>query len=165
MPSVDKRLCDRGAPHYTLRMQPLALVGEFLNAVAARISGGTDASHSVSGDGYKAWILTVASLLVVVAAGRVAGRVTRTSAPELTVLLNQSAAFYRRWPEHQDNAPAIELMTEAARCQRIIQLLEATDLDSGPASRGPVDGLHAWIAVLHKQIHTRDAARSGPAYA
>jgi hypothetical protein len=143
-------------------MQPLALVGEVLSAVAARISGSADASHSVSADGYKGWILTVASLLAVVAAGRVAGRLTRGSAPELTVLLNQSAAFYRRWPQpHHGNVPAAELMTEAARCQRIIQLLEAADLEGGPAARGPIDGLRAWITLLHKQLRTMDAS---PAY-
>ncbi|CAN5390332.1 hypothetical protein BH09ACT8_BH09ACT8_45280 [soil metagenome] len=147
-------------------MQPLTLVGEVLSAVAARVSAGADASHSASGDGYKGWILTVASLLVVVAAGRVAGRLSRRSVPELTVLLNQSAAFYRRWPEHRHaDAPATELMAEAARCQRIIQLLEAADPESGPAARGPIDGLHAWITLLHKHINPRDAAPSGPAYA
>jgi hypothetical protein len=143
-------------------MQPMALVGEVLSAVATRICGGPDASHSVSADGYKGWILTVASLLAVVAAGRVAGRLTRGSAPELTVLLNQSAAFYRRWPQpHNSSAPATELMVEAARCQRIIQLLEAADLDGGPAARGPIDGLRTWITLLHRQIRTMDAA---PAY-
>jgi hypothetical protein len=143
-------------------MQPLALVGEVLSAVAVRICGGPDASHSVSADGYKGWIFTAASLLAVVAAGRVAGRLTRGSAPELTVLLNQSAAFYRRWPEpHHSAAPATELMVEAARCQRIIQLLEAEDLDGGPAARGPIDGLRAWITLLDRQIRTMDAA---PAY-
>lgn len=147
-------------------MQTLALVGDVLSAVAARISGGADASQSVSGDGYKGWILTVASLLVVVAAGRVAGRLTRRTAPELTMLLNQSAAFYRRWPEpHHGTAPAAELVAEAARCQRIIQLLEAADLDGGPAARGPIDGLHGWITLLHKQINPRNAIPSGPAYA
>jgi len=147
-------------------MQPLAVVSEVLSAVAARISGSADASHSVSGDGYKGWIVTLASLLVVVAAGRVAGRITRRSVPELTVLLNQSAAFYSQWPEpHHGNAPAAELMAEAARCQRIIALLEASELDGGPAARGPIDGLQAWITLLHKQINPRDAAPSGPAYA
>lgn len=111
------------------------------------------------------WILTVASLLVVVAAGRVAGRVARKSAPELVVLLNQSAAFYRRWPEHRHgSAPAAELMVEAARCQRIIQLLEAADLDGGPAARGPIDGLRAWITLLHREIRAIDAASTGPVY-
>jgi hypothetical protein len=147
-------------------MQPLALVGEVISAVAARITGGGAASQSMAGDGYKGWILTLVSLLVVVAAGRVAGRFTPRSTPELAALLNQSAAFYRRWPEHRHaDAPATELMAEAARCQRIIQLLEAADLDTGPASRGPIDGLHAWITLLHKQISTHDPATSGPAYA
>jgi hypothetical protein len=147
-------------------MQPLSLVGEVLSAVAARFSTGAEASHSAVGDSYKEWLLTLASLLVVVAAGRVAGRFTGRSLPELTVLLNQSAAFYRRWPDdRQATAPASELVAEVDRCRRIIQLLEAADIDGGPATRGPIDGLNAWIAVLHKRITTRDGAPSGPAYA
>ena len=49
------------------------------------------------------WVLTLTSLVALLAAGgvaaRVARRLMRRSTPELVVLLNQSAAFYGRWPE------------------------------------------------------------------
>ncbi|MCV7229027.1 hypothetical protein [Mycolicibacterium komossense] len=152
-------------------MQPLALAGQVLSAIAARVTG-ADASHPAAGDGYRGWILTLTSLLVVFAVGSAASRMARqldrTLPSELTLLLNGSAAFYRRWPEHrQAGAPVGELMAEATRCQRIIELLEqreAAGIVGGPAARGPIDGLNAWIALLHKQINARDVAPAGPAY-
>ena len=63
------------------------------------------------------WLFTIASLLTLIAAGaavRTARRLARRSAPELIVLLNQSAAFYRRWPDDRlSSAPRGELVTGA----------------------------------------------------
>ncbi len=143
---------------------PVMLISEVLSALAGRLG------HTAPGDADD-WVITLTSLLVMFTVGGVAvglaRRLTRRPAPELTVLLNQSAAFYSRWPEDRHaTAPAGELMAEAARCQRIVELLERrAEANSGPASRGPIDGLNAWIALLHKRIHTRDGAPSGPAYA
>ncbi|MET0703859.1 MAG: hypothetical protein ABWY93_29800 [Mycobacterium sp.] len=147
-------------------MQPQMLVGEVLGAVVARVT------HSASAD-VDGWLVTLTSLLVLLAVGgvaaRVASRLTRRSTPELIVLLNQSAAFYRRWPEdRQHSAPPEELRTEAHRCQRIIELLErraSTGSDRTLATRGPIDGLHAWIALLNSHIEARGDVPSGPAYA
>jgi hypothetical protein len=173
-------------------MQPAMLAAEVFSSVAARVDPSADvslwqrsmlatarAAFSAARAGHGGpgavdrWLLTLASLIVLLAVGRAAAKVlrqlTRKSTPELIVLLNQSAAFYSRWPEDQHvNAPHAELLAEASRCRRIVELLErraATELDSGPASRGPIDGLHAWIAVLQRQIHLRDDAPSGTAYA
>jgi hypothetical protein len=147
-------------------MQPAILAGEVLSSIAARV-GHTGPC------GIDRWFLTVTSLLVLFAVGGAAAKVSRQllrrSTPELIVLLNQSAAFYSRWPEDQHvNAPSAELVAEASRCQRIVELLErrsATGIDDGPAARGPIDGVHAWITVLHRQIQLREDVPSGIAYA
>ncbi|CAN5825868.1 hypothetical protein BH09ACT7_BH09ACT7_28090 [soil metagenome] len=147
-------------------MQPQMLVGEVLSAVAARVG------HATSG-GVGGWLVTLTSLLVLLAVGGCAagvlGRLTRSSTPELIVLLNRSAAFYRRWPEDQHlTAPRGELVAEATRCQRVIELLEhraVTADDRSLAARGPIDGLHAWIALLNSHIEARGHVPSGPAYA
>jgi hypothetical protein len=143
-------------------MQPVMLVGEVLSVVAARFDSGGDR-----------WIITLCSLIALVAVGGVAARLSRrlmrSSSPELIVLLNQSAEFYRCWPEHRRaNVPSAELVAEANRCQRIIELLEqrlsAAAADS-PAARGPIDGLHEWIRLLQSQIHFRDGAPTATTYA
>jgi len=114
------------------------------------------------------WLFTIASLLTLIAAGaavRTARRLARRSAPELIVLLNQSAAFYRRWPDDRlSSAPRGELVTEMARCRRIVGLLEARTPAAG-ATRGATDGLRVWIAVLAKRIDDFADMPSGPAYA
>jgi hypothetical protein len=147
-------------------MQSPMLLGEILSAIAARVE------HSVAGDA-EAWIVTLTSVLVVLAAGgaaaRVVRRLTRRREPELVALLNQSAAFFGRWPGGRDaGAPPEELRAEAGRCQRIIELLErrgAPGIDGGPGARGPIDGLHAWIALLHSQLQSVDSTPSGVTYA
>jgi hypothetical protein len=147
-------------------MQRAVLAGELLGSIAVRVG------HSGPG-GIDRWFLTVTSLLALFAVGgaaaRLSRRLIRRSIPELTVLLNQSAAFYGRWPEDQHaNAPSAELVAEASRCRRIVELLErrsATGIDNGPASRGPIDGLHAWISVLSGQIQLREDVPSGTSYA
>jgi hypothetical protein len=170
-------------------MQPVMLVGELLSAVAARLDSGGDASiwqrsvlataraaFSVGNTGpagVDRWIITLTSLLALVAVGGVAARISRRlmrrSPPELMVLLNQSAAFYRRWPEHRGaSAPSAQLVAEANRCQRIIELLEEqapAAAEDSPAARGPIDGLHEWIRLLQSQIQLREGAPSGTAYA
>jgi hypothetical protein len=117
------------------------------------------------------WVLTLASVLAVITAGfavRTAHRLFRRSAPELVVLLNQSAAFYARWPEDRlASAPRTELVREAARCRRIVELLEgrtSATADSG-ASRGTIAGLKSWIALLGKRIEEGAELAAGPAYA
>jgi hypothetical protein len=147
-------------------MQPVMLAGEVLSSIAARVA------HTGSG-GSDRWFLTVSSLLVLFAVGgaaaKVSRRLIRRSTPELMVLLDQSAAFYSRWPEDQHrNAPSAVLLAEASRCRRIVELLEQRSVfgaGDGPASRGPIDGLHAWIAVLHGQIQLREDVPSGIAFA
>jgi hypothetical protein len=147
-------------------MQPAMLAGEVLGGFAARVAHTGPA-------GIDRWLLTATSLLVLFAVGGAAAKVSRQlirrSTPELIVLLDQSAAFYSRWPEDQHvNAPSAALVAEAARCRRIVELLEqrtAPGIDVGPASRGPIDGLLAWIAVLHGQLQLRDGVPSGAAYA
>jgi hypothetical protein len=144
-------------------MQSSVLLGDILSAIASRVE------QSVAGD-TDGWIVTLTSVLVVLAAGGVAARVlrrlTRTSEPELVVLLNQSAAFFSRWPDGQDaGAPPDELRAEAGRCQRIIDLLELR-ADGGLAGRGPIAGLHAWIALLQSQLQSRGATTpAGPVHA
>ena len=82
-------------------VQPSLPVGQILSAIIARLDTGGEASPSGIG-GIGEWVLTLTSLLALLAAGgvaaRVARRLTRRSTPELIVLLNQSAAFYGRWP-------------------------------------------------------------------
>lgn len=177
-------------------MQPPVPVGELLTAIAARVSAGGDVSpssvawprstlvsgravHSAARDwlstpgGVGGWVLTLVSVLALLAVGGAAAhfaqRWVSRSTPELTVLLNQSAAFYSRCPEDQlASVPRGELVAEAARCQRIIKLLEcraAAGIDSGPASRGPIDGLQAWIALLRMRIAGCADAPAGTAYA
>lgn len=136
--------------------------GEVFSALAARFGVGGDVTPQATG-GIGGWVLTLTSALALVVVGRFAARLARRlvsrSTPELIVLLDQSAAFYGRWPEGRlTSAPRGELMAEAARCRRTIELLEsrgATATDWGPATRGPVDGLRAWITLLHKQIEER----------
>jgi hypothetical protein len=148
--------------HYTLPMQPSTPTGEVISALAARFgAGGEVAPHGTGAIG--GWLLALASALVLLVVGAFAARLARRlvsrSAPELIVLLDQSAAFYSRWPEDRlTSAPRGELMAEAARCRRTIELLEsrgATVTGWGPATRGPVSGLKAWIALLQKQIGER----------
>lgn len=114
------------------------------------------------------WLVTVASCLAVIAVGgiaaRVARRLQRSSTPELIVLLDRSAAFYSRWPEHRlADAPAADVAAEAARCRRIVELLRATGND--PDRSGAIDGLRAWITLLGNVIDASADTRSGPAYA
>jgi hypothetical protein len=140
-------------------VQPSAPVGQILSAIIARLDAGGEASPSeIAGIGE--WALMLTSLLALLAAGgvaaRVARRLTRRSAPELIVLLNQSAAFYGRWPEHRlANAPDAELLTETARCRRIIELLEsrgAAAVDGGSATHGAIAGLRAWTTLLYERL-------------
>ena len=143
-------------------MQPVMLVGEVLSAAAARLDSGGDR-----------WIIALCSLVALVAVGGVAARLSRrlmrSSSPELIVLLNQSAEFYRCWPEHRRaNVPSAELVAEANRCQRIIELLElraAAGIESRAALSGPINGLNAWKTLLCRQIQVRAEAPSGTAYA
>ena len=140
-------------------VQPSAPVGQILSAIIARLDTGGEASPSGMG-GIGEWALMLTSLLALLAAGgvaaRVARRLTRRSASELIVLLNQSAAFYGRWPEHRlANAPDAELLTETARCRRIIELLEsrgAAAVDGGSATHGAIAGLRAWTTWLYERL-------------
>jgi hypothetical protein len=151
-----------GMPHYTLPMQSSTPAGEVITALAARFGAGGDVAPQGTG-GFGGWVLALASALVLLVVGSFAARLARhvasRSVPELIVLLDQSAAFYSRWPEDRlASAPRGELMAEAARCGRTIELLEsrgATVTGWGPAARGPVNGLKAWIALLQKQIGER----------
>ncbi|BDX33504.1 hypothetical protein TUM20985_40510 [Mycobacterium antarcticum] len=153
-------------------MQRPVLIGQFLSAIVARLNAGRDVSPSGVG-GVGEWFVTLASLLAVLAVGglaaRVASRLTKRSAPELIVLLDQSAKFYSRWPEDRlASAPPAEVMIEAARCRRIIDLLESRSgpaIVVEPATTGPVDGLRAWVALLHRRIAEQRAVPSGSAYA
>ncbi|KAA0102369.1 hypothetical protein CIW49_03425 [Mycolicibacterium sp. P1-18] len=115
------------------------------------------------------WVFTVASLLALLAAGvavRTGRRLLRRSTPELVVLLNESAAFYSRWPEDRLwAAPSAELAAEVARCRRVVELLESRHVAATGASRGAVDGLNAWIALLGKRIDKPVNLPSGAAYA
>ena len=146
--------------------------GEVFSAVAARLGAGGDVSSPGPG-GIGGWVFPVATALAVLVVGgfaaRLAHRLVRRSPSELIVLLDQSASFYSRWPEDRlASAPRGELMAEAARCRRTIQLLEsrsAAVIASEPASRGPIDGLKAWTALLHRQIEGRANTPSGLAHA
>jgi hypothetical protein len=119
--------------------------------------------------GVGGWVFTVASVLALLAAGvavRTGRRLLRRSTPELVVLLNESATFYSRWPEDRLWAvPAGELADEVARCTRVVELLESRRGAAAGASRGAVDGLHAWIALLGKRIDKPVNLPSGTAYA
>jgi hypothetical protein len=140
-------------------VQPSLPAGQILNAVVARLDTGGEASPSGIG-GLGEWVLMLTSLLALLAAGgvaaRVARRLTRRSTPELIVLLNQSAAFYGRWPDDRlANAPRDELMIETARCRRIIELLESPSsaaVDGGSPTRGAIAGLRAWTTLLYERI-------------
>jgi hypothetical protein len=153
-------------------MQRPELIGQILRTVVPRLDVGGDVpSPGVGGIGE--WVVTLTSVLAVLAVGgaaaRVARRLARRSTPELIVLLNQSAEFYSRWPEHRlAGAPRGDVLLEAARCGRIIELLVAQDGPApggGPATRGPIDGLRAWVALLHSRIAEHVDAAAGPAYA
>ncbi len=138
-------------------MQSTAPMGEVFSDIAASLGRG-------------GWVVTLASLLAIVAAGAAAGtvrRLVRRSTPELIVLLNRSAAFYGRWPgDRLSSAPPAEVVAEVARCRRIAELLEArTPAPVDGATRGALDGLHAWIALLSKRIDESVRIPSGPAYA
>jgi hypothetical protein len=146
-------------------------MSEVLRDVAASLSRSGGVSSPAPG-GMSGWAFTIASLLTLVAAGaavRTARRLARRSTPELIVLLNQSAAFYSRWPDHRlASAPRAELLAETARCRRIVELLESrapAAADGGGATRGAVDGLRVWIALLGKRIDGRAELPAGPAYA
>jgi len=123
----------------------------------------------MSGVGAGGWVFTVASILAVLAAGvamRTGRRLLRRSTPELVVLLNQSAAFYGRWPEDRlSSVPDVELAAELARCRRVVELLEARQGAAAGASRGAIDGLQAWIAVLGKRISQPASLPSGAVFA
>ncbi len=162
----------RGWPHYTLLVQSKAPPGEALSALVARFGAGSDvAHHGTSGSG--GWVVTLASALALIVVGSIAARLARRlvdrSTPELVDLLNQSATFYGRWPEDRlQTAPGSELAAEAARCRRTIELLEShgpARAGRNPAMRGPVDGLNAWITLLHKQIADRVDTSPGLSHA
>ena len=123
----------------------------------------------MSGVGAGGWVFTVASILAFLAAGaamRTGRRLLRRSTPELVVLLNESAAFYSRWPEDRlSSVPDVELADEIARCRRVVELLEARHGVAVGASRGAVDGLQAWIALLGKRIDQPASLPSGAAFA
>ncbi|TPG36705.1 hypothetical protein [Mycolicibacterium hodleri] len=152
-------------------MQPPVLVGQILGAVAPRLDVGGEMSPSGVG-GIGNWVVTLSSLLAVLVLGgtaaKVAGHLMRRSTPELILLLNQSAQFYSRWPEDRlAGTPRVELMVEAARCRRIIDLLESQhgpSADRGPATRGPIDGMRTWAALLHSRIGEQLDASSRPAF-
>lgn len=143
-------------------MQSPVPMSELLSAIAAGLGRG-----GVSSPGTGGWAVTVVSVLAVIAAGvavRTGRRLTRRSAPELIVLLDQSAAFYGRWPEDRlSMVPRAELMREAARCRRIVELLEARALV--PADDGVIAGLRAWITLLASRIDGPACAPSGVSYA
>jgi hypothetical protein len=152
-------------------MQRSMPAGSVFSDLAARFGAGGDVTPQATG-GVGGWVLTLVSALALVVVGRFAARVSHQlasrSTPELIVLLNRSAAFYGRWPEDLANVPRGELMAEAARCQRTIELLESrgnTVIGWGPASRGPVDGLKSWLVLLHKQIEEQVSAPSGLSHA
>lgn len=138
-------------------MLPTVPAGKVFADLAARVSaGGEVAPQHTGGIGGLAVTLASALLLLVLGsvAARLARRLARGSTPELIVLLDQSAAFYGRWPEDRlANAPRRELTAEAARCRRSVELLESLDTTaSDPANLGSIAGLKAWIALLHKQL-------------
>ena len=82
------------------------------------------------------------------------------------MLLNESAAFYSRWPEDRLAAvPDGELADEIARCRRVVELLEARQGAAASATRGAIDGLQAWIALLGKRIDQPTSLPSGAAFA
>jgi hypothetical protein len=153
-------------------MQPSTPAGEVFSALIARFGAGSDVTPQAPG-GIGGWVVTLASALVLVVVGRFAARMARRlvsrSTPELIVLLDQSAAFYGRWPEDRlTSAPRGELLAEAARCGRTIELLEsrvAAVTGWGPAIRGPVDGLKAWVVLLHKQLEERVSTPPGLSHA
>lgn len=166
-----------GLAHYTLRMQPPMPFGEVIAVVTERLGearglpwidwtwapGETTFSatrhgqlpHSASG-----WLLTCISFVTVFALGAglayAARRLLTKRSAELDVLMNQSAAFYSRWPEQQlSAAPRSEMMAEADRSQRIVDLLQRRAVTSKADSRylqGPIAGVKAWITLLHKTM-------------
>lgn len=123
----------------------------------------------MSGVGAGGWVFTVASILAFLAAGvamRTGRRLLRRSTPELVVLLNQSAAFYSRWPEDRlASVPDVELVDEIARCRRVVELLETRQGAATGALRGVVDGLQEWIVLLGKRIDQPASLPSGAAFA
>ncbi|BBZ26084.1 hypothetical protein MMAD_03790 [Mycolicibacterium madagascariense] len=138
-------------------MESTAPMGEVFGDIAASLGRG-------------GWVVTLASLLAIVAAGAAAGtvrRLVRRSTPEMIVLLNRSAAFYGRWPgDRLSSAPPAEVAAEVARCRRLVALLEArTPAGGDGAASGAMDGLRAWIALLSKRIDDGARMPSGPAYA
>ena len=154
-------------------MQPS--VGEALGSILARLVADGEQFRSAhpSPQGSGGWLLTVLSMVALLAAGgiaaRMAQRLIRRSVPELTVLCNQSAAFYARWPEDRlAAAPRDELRAEAARCRRIVEVLEgrpaASNVDASTLS-GSVAGLRTWITLLGKRIENVADAPAGPSYA
>lgn len=123
----------------------------------------------MSGVGAGGWVFTVASILAFLAAGvamRTGRRLLRRSTPELVVLLNQSAAFYSRWPEDRlASVPDVELVDEIARCRRVVELLETRQGAATGALRGVVDGQQEWIVLLGKRIDQPASLPSGAAFA
>jgi hypothetical protein len=108
------------------------------------------------------WLVTCLSFLAVVALGAGVTYVVRRfmptrSTPELQVLLNQSAAFYARWPEPElTYAPKNEMMAEAIRCQRIIDLLRRrAQVNNGESKylMGPIGGVQSWLTLLHQEMN------------
>jgi hypothetical protein len=135
-----------------------------ISEVLADLAASLGRNGGASGAGVGGWLVTLASVLALVVAVRAARRLTRRSTPELIVLLNQSAAFYRRWPEDRlAGAPRTELVAEAARCRRIVELLQTRP--STAVNGGAIAGLQAWIMLLGRRIDQCIDLPSGPAYA
>ncbi len=140
-------------------------IDEVHAAIAARLGGAGSVSSSEAWTfaavraAPGVWLLTLITLLAVLVFGAGAAYVARRasgSTSELTMLLNESASFYARWPEDRlASAPRSETRAEAIRCQRTIALLERrAEGESGHPQywRGPVDGLRAWLAVLRSAL-------------
>ncbi|MET0455388.1 MAG: hypothetical protein ABW137_26410 [Mycobacterium sp.] len=151
-----------------------ASVGELLGTVlASLVADGEDFRAAHASQGWSGWFLTALSVLALLAVGgiatRVATRLVDGSTSELTILLNGSATFYARWPEYRlAAAPRGELVAEAARCRRIIELLErrsTVPTQDVPTLSGCVDGLRSWVALLSSRIASTADAPTGASYA
>ena len=137
--------------------------GEVIAVVSQRLGGGrglplsgwSPGEHSHAG-----WLATSVSFVAVFVLGAgiayASRRFLRKRTAELDVLMHQSAAFYRRWPEPElGRAPRSEIVAEANRSQRIIELLQQRAAACAADSEflhGPIAGVQAWIALLHRTI-------------
>ena len=137
--------------------------GEVIAVVSQRLgegrglplSGWTPGEHSHGG-----WLATCISFVAVFVLGAgiayASRRFLSKRTAELDVLMNQSAAFYRRWPEPElGGAPRSEIMAEADRSQRIIELLQqraAACAADNEFLHGPIAGVQAWIELLHRTV-------------